>query len=256
MAYFVRTGSTTYRATEHVGGAWNVAEQHIAPALGLLAHLVEVDRERRREDGLVLGRLAYDILGTVPVAECDTLVEVLRPGRTIELVEARLTHAGRDVVLLRAWLMQTRDTAALAGGDLPSIPPPTELEPWDPTTVWPGDFIGSVELRRRQQHPGRAAFWVRSRHDLVADTDVSPTAAAVGLFDIANGMTPRVDPGTVIFPNLDLTAHLFREAVGDWVGFDTSVTFGPAGVGVTSTVLHDTAGPLGTMNQVLTVRPG
>ena len=69
MAYFERLGESTFLATEHVGGAWNTAEQHIAPALGLLAHAVEADRDVRREDGLALTRLSYDILGTVPVAE-------------------------------------------------------------------------------------------------------------------------------------------------------------------------------------------
>ncbi len=51
MAYFERTGSNSFRATEHVGGAWNIEEQHIAPAFGLLAHVVECDRDARRSDG-------------------------------------------------------------------------------------------------------------------------------------------------------------------------------------------------------------
>ena len=41
MSYFVQTGPATFRPTEHVGGAWNTAEQHIAPALGLMVHAVE-----------------------------------------------------------------------------------------------------------------------------------------------------------------------------------------------------------------------
>ncbi|HEY7660091.1 MAG TPA: thioesterase family protein, partial [Actinomycetota bacterium] len=32
-------------------------------------------------------------------------------------------------------------------------------------------------------------------------------------------------------------------------------TFGPEGVGVTSSVLHDERGPFGTMSQLLTVGP-
>lgn len=68
-------------------------------------------------------------------------------------------------------------------------------------------------------------------------------------------MTVRADPRRVAFPNVDLTAHLFLQPAGDWVSFGTTVSFGPAGQGVTSTVLHDTEGPLGTMSQVLTVRP-
>lgn len=255
MAYFERTGKQTFRATEHVGGAWDTATQHIASALGLMAHCVELDRDDRRADGLVLGRLSYDILGVVPVEEVEIEVEVLRPGRTIELVQATLAHAGRAVVVLRAWLLQPGETAAIAGTALPSIAPPEAMEPWDPTTVWAGGFIASAEVRRGPYTPGRAAFWVRTEHELVAGEPVSRLARFAGLFDIANGMAVRADPGEVAFPNIDLTAHLFRRPAGEWLGFDTSVSFGPSGLGLTSSVLHDQDGPFGTVAQVLTVRP-
>jgi len=152
--------------------------------------------------------------------------------------------------------MQPRPTAELAGTTLSRIAPPEDAEPWDPMTIWPGGFIESVEVRRNQTEPGRASFWVRTPVPLVDGEKVSPLAAAAGLFDIANGMTVRADPREVAFPNLDLTVHLFAEPRGDWIGFDTSVSFGGDGVGLTSTVLHDTSGPIGTMSQILTVRPG
>ena len=254
MPYFERTGETGWTPTEHVGGAWDVSEQHVGPALGLLAHLVETDRDRRRDDGLVLARLSYDILGTLPMDEVTVSVDVRRPGRTIELVEAVLSYAGRPGVVLRAWLLHPGDTTAVAGTDLPRIPGPDEMEAWDPTTVWPGGFIDSVALRRRQERPGRGAYWVCTDVPLV-DEPASPTARAAGLLDIANGMTVRSDPGDVAFPNLDLTAHLFRAPAGPWLGFDTTVSFGAGGLGLTSTVLHDASGPLGTVAQTLTVRP-
>lgn len=255
MSYFQRTGPTTFLATPQVGGAWVVEEQHIAPVLGLLVHVLEQDRDRRRDDQLFPARLSYDIWGTVPVAEVETEVRVLRAGRTVELVEASLRHGGRTIVLLRAWLMRRDDTSAVAGSALPTIAPPEATPPWDPTTVWPGGFIASIDLRREQAEPGRATFWASTDVPLVEDEAVSPLARMVGLLDIANGMTVRADPRTVAFPNLDLTAHLLREPTGQWVGFDTTVSFGAHGIGVTSSVLHDEDGPLGTMEQILTVRP-
>lgn len=72
MAYFERLSTTAFRATEHVSGAWDEATQHIAPALGLMVHVVETDRDARRDDGLVVGRLSYDILGTIPVDEMES----------------------------------------------------------------------------------------------------------------------------------------------------------------------------------------
>ena len=84
----------------------------------------------------------------------------------------------------------------------------------------------------------------------LSDTRYLPTK-----FDLSNGMAVRADPRTVAFPNLDLTAHLFRVPEGEWLGFDTPVSFGQQGLGLTSTVLHDARGPIGTLAQALTVRP-
>ncbi len=255
MPYFERLGDGRFRATQEVSGAWRVEEQHIAPALGLLGHEVLRDHERRREDRLLLGRLSYDLLGTVPVGEVEIGVQVVRPGRTIELVEATLTHDGRPIVRLRAWLLRPGETADIGGTPFDPLPPPEELTVWDPTSVWPGGFIASVELRRDQVEPGRARFWVRPLTPLLAGEEVSELATYVGVLDIANGMTVREDPRSVAFPNVDLTAHFFTEPRGEWVGFDTRVSFGPTGLGLTASVIHDVHGPVGTLSQSLTVRP-
>jgi hypothetical protein len=255
MPYFKRLDQHRFLATDEVSGAWDIEQQHIAPALGLLAHAVELDRDRRRTDGLRIGRLCYDILGTVPVDVVEIAVRVVRPGRSIELVEASLRHHDRDIVVLRAWLMQAADNHRVAGTPISGMPPPTDLAPWDPTTVWPGGFIASAEVRRDQDEPGRARFWVRSRTALLDDEPVSDLARFAAVLDIANGMTVRAAPGDVAFPNVDLTAHFFAEPHGAWVGFDTSVSFGATGLGLTSSVIHDQRGPVGTLAQILTVRP-
>ncbi len=254
MAYFERTGPSTFAPTAHVGGAWNTDEQHIAPALGLMTHLTQLDHAQRHDEALAITRLSFDILGVLPMEAVEVDVRVLRPGRTIELVETTLSHAGRAAVLCRAWFVAGRDTASTADGDLAPLAAPGTMPAWDPSDVWPGGFIASAELRRSESHPGRAGYWVRTDVPLL-DEPTSTLAAAAGLFDIANGMTVRADPAEVAFPNLDLTAHLFREPVAGWLGFDTTVTFGPDGHGLTSSNLHDERGPIGVLAQTLTVRP-
>lgn len=249
-SYFERTGPSTFVPTPHVGGAWQLDEQHIAPALGLMTHVVEAERGA----GMAISRLSFDILGVIPLEEVSVAVRVVRPGRTVELVEAVLAHADRPAVLLRAWRLASRDTGAVAGTAFEPLPPPDAMEEWDPTTVWPGGFIASASLRRSQSEPGRAQYWVRTDVDLL-DEPTSPLASAARLFDIANGMAVRADPRAVAFPNVDLTAHLVRDPEPGWLGFDTRVTFGPSGHGLTSSVLHDERGPFGTVAQSLTVRP-
>lgn len=254
-AYFLRIDKTRFQPTEHVGGGWNPNEQHISPALGLLAHAVETDRDTRRDDRLPIARLSYDILGTLPIDAIDIEVTVLRAGRTIELVEARLSHAGRAAVVVRAWLMQEYDTAAFAGSPFPRIAAAEAMQPWDPTTLWPGGYIRSVQVRRDQLEPGRASYWLRTDIALIEGERVSATARAVGLLDTANGMTPRAAAEDVAFPNLDLTAHWLGQPRGDWLGFDTTVSFGANGVGLTHSIIHDAGGPIGVVSQCLTVRP-
>ncbi|MBW4041575.1 MAG: thioesterase family protein [Acidobacteria bacterium] len=254
-AYFVREMGTRFHPTALVGGAWSTTEQHIAPAIGLVAHCIEQDRDARRGDTLQLTRLSCDILGVVPIEPFDIRVEVLRPGRTIELVEARLAFADRTIVLARAWLTQRLDTASLAGSTLPSIAGPTEVPEAPLAAMWPGAFVGSIGTRRLEAEPGQAVAWVRTPVELVADEPVSSTAAALALVDTANGTTPRVPPARAAFPNLDTTAHLFRSPRPGPVGYDTRVSFGPDGAGLTLTVLHDVDGPFGSCAQTLTIRP-
>jgi hypothetical protein len=77
----------------------------------------------------------------------------------------------------------------------------------------------------------------------------------IALVDTANGIAVRHSPQDWMFPNVDLTVHLHRQPTGSWVGLDTTVIFGPAGHGMTSTVLHDILGPVGQATQTLTLRP-
>jgi hypothetical protein len=255
VAYWRRTGAHTYEPTEHVGGAWDLQTQHIAPLLGLLAHEVEVDRDRRRSDGLLISRLSYDILGPLPLEEVETAVTVTRPGRSIELVEAVASQGGRPATVLRAWLLEPRDTGTLAATDLARIAPPEEMKPFEACELWPGGFIASLEIRRDLLAPGRGACWVRTPHPLVAEEEVSRFATVAGILDVTNGMAVRAEPAEVAFPNVDLTAHFFQQPADGWLGLDIDVSFGANGLGLTSSVIHDESGPIGTVAQTLTVRP-
>jgi len=253
--YFQALGPDRFTPTHHVSGGWNPAEQHIAPALGLITHLIDRDRQARGGGHLAIGRVSFDILGVLAMDAFEAHINVIRPGKTIELVEVRLRQAGRDAVLARCWLMQQYDTARTAGTAFAPMPPLNSLGPAQLGDVWPGGFVRSVELRRESPAPGEARSWVRPQVALLPDTEVGPVARLMGLVDVANGLSPRVLPKEALFPNLDLTAHLFREPAGDWMGFDTKVSFGKHGVGLTHSVIHDIEGPLGIVSQALTVRP-
>ncbi|WP_420081311.1 thioesterase family protein [Streptomyces sp. JL4002] len=254
-SYYQRTGERRYKPTAHAGGAWSTDDQHFSPLAGLVVHAL--DRHLgERADGLALSRISYDILGRIALDECEITVETLRPGRTIELLEATVAIGGRPVVRARAWLLASPDTAAVADSPHEPLPRPEELAVWSMDQEWAGGYVSSVEVRRTPLvRRGRSRAWVSSPLDLVAGEPSSALAAYVGLVDTANGIAVQQDPRSWMFPNLDLTVHLHRPPRGPWTGLDTTVSFGPSGQGLTSSVLHDLEGPVGHATQILTVRP-
>lgn len=255
MHYFTQVDDDVYAPTERVGGAWNPEEQHVCPLLGLLAQRAELDRDERRDDGLVVSRLSYDILGTLRMEPVELRTRVLRPGRSIELVEVIASQGGRDGVALRAWLMQPQDSSEVQGQEFEPMPSAGDMDEFGISSVWGGGFIASVATRRILHAPGRAQVWARSETRLLEGKEQSGLAYVAGMLDLANGIAVRAEPVDVLFPNIDLTAHIFRQPEGEWIGYDTRVSFGGEGVGLTETVLHDARGPVGTSSQILTVRP-
>ena len=152
--------------------------------------------------------------------------------------------------------MRQFETGQLAANELGAMQPRESMGDSRFAEDWPGAAVKSIATHQRQEHPGRAQSWLRPLVQLVADEPSSSMATMTGMFDFANGLTPRAKPTDVHFPNLDLTAHYLREPVGEWLGFDTTVTFSGVGTGLTHTILHDDEGPFGVQSQGLTVRPG
>ena len=251
-SYYTPLGDGAYQPTPHVQGAWNPSEQHMGPVSGLVAHAID---EHEPGAGMQLARITYEILGMIPAGRTEVSVRTIRPGRTIELVEATLVAGGRPVVRATAWRLAAQQTATVAGGACGPLPPPESMPAWDGAEVWAGGFISSLEGRAAvTNEPGRGQVWLRTGTTLVQGVDSSPTAAFLGLVDTANGIVARVAPGEWMFPNVDLTVHFFRQPVGAWVGLDTRVVFGADGIGLTSSALHDVDGPVGRSEQILTVR--
>lgn len=252
MSYYTRVDERRFLPTEHATGAWNDGEVHMAPLSGLLVHEIE---QHRGPGELVLSRVSFDILGFLGTAECEIRVETVRPGRTIELIEATASIAGLDVVRARAWYLASFDTAAVKGGEPGRLPSPESLPSIDITGRWPGGFIRSLDVRVvSAPEPGRATGWLRG-DDLLDGEAIGSVASFISLVDTANGIAARESPREWTWPNVDLSIHLWRQPIGRWVGLDTTVTWGPTGQGVTSTVLHDESGAVGFAHQSLTVRP-
>ncbi|MDP5226129.1 MULTISPECIES: thioesterase family protein [Arthrobacter] len=258
-SYYVSLGDGRYHSTVHAQGAWNPHEQHMAPASGIMVH--ELAKYAPRPD-LRMARLSFEILGLIPGGEFSVRCETLRPGKTIELVQAELVAPdprGVERVAIRAsaWRLVTSDTTAIAAVEDEPMPPLDECEPFDVSHLWPGGYIASLDIRVATHHrKGNGCVWVSTRHLLTDGGDSPEWVRLMGLVDTSNGIAARETPGPggYAWPNTDLQIHMYREPSGEWLGLDNSVSFGTDGIGLTSTVLHDIHGPFGRSEQILTIR--
>lgn len=244
---------TRYRSTLHAQGAWNEHEQHMAPASGIIA--TELEQFQARDD-LRIGRISYDIFGLIAAGEFSIYTRVLRPGKTIELLESEMRANDRICIVARAWRMCTQDSSEVAGLEDQRIQQPDTLPEWKGMSRWPGGFIQSIETRADESHrAGKGIVWLNNSTDMVENQPTSDFVHLMGMVDTANGIVPRQGYDFAWgFPNLDLQIHLHRYPTGRWLGLEAVQQFGSDGIGLTSAVLHDVQGPFGRSEQILTLR--
>jgi hypothetical protein len=255
-AYFVRSGEGRVLPTRASSGAWNPDELHVAPVNGLVMHELERRLAQRPADDKLVTRISSDYLGVLGFDECEVTCDVIRTGRSVELVEVVVTQSARAAIRTRVWRVSASDTAAIAGGAREPLPPPEQAVPFDFTPAWPGDYVTTLDARTvGAPAPGRATAWITTAHSIVEGEPVSDLARFALLADTMNGIAVRRPPQEWLFPNVDLTVHLFRQPEGPWLGLETTVTFGPTGHGLTSSELHDARGHVGRGEQSLLVRP-
>lgn len=253
--YYLPTGVGTYRSTVHAQGAWNPHEQHMAPATGVLVHALELFAPR---PDMRMARVSLDIHGIIHGGEFEITTRMIRPGRTIELIEAEMVSQGRTCIVARGWRLRTLDSSAVAATEDAGVIHPEELATFDGMSPWPGGYIRGLEFRGADGHrPGKGVVWMRNNLEMVAGTHTSDLVRLLGMVDTANGVAPRVEPGpnSWMFPNVDLQIHMHRKPAGQWLGIQAQQTYGTDGIGLTSAVLHDVHGPFGRSEQILTVRP-
>jgi hypothetical protein len=71
--------------------------------------------------------------------------------------------------------------------------------------------------------------------------------------DSGNGVSAALDFRRHRFVNVDLSVHLHRLPVGEWVCLDAVTTPEPTGVGLADTALWDERGAIGRSLQTLLV---
>ncbi|MGH3743655.1 MAG: thioesterase family protein [Mycobacteriales bacterium] len=246
-AFYEPLGGGRYRSGPACAGPWSPDDQHGGPPSALIAGALETTGRR---DDMMLARLTIEILGPVKVADLEVDTRVSRPGRRVERVEGTLTQNGRPVLAASAWRITRTDSST----PLPAPPP----VPDDRDLVDAAGYLGSVEwapVSGRFAEPGPCAMWTRLRGEIVAGEPPTQLQRVVAVADSGNGVSQVFPMSETWFINPELTVHLHREAVGEWVLLDAETVASRGGVGLASSVLSDQHGRIGRGAQSLLIAP-
>jgi hypothetical protein len=243
--------------TGNARGPWSPDELHGGAPAALLARAIE-----RVEPGaeMIVTRVTFEFFGAVPFAPLTIETELVKPGRRVQIAEARLTAGGRELVRARAMRMRRMSDGidAAPGGGAP-LPPPDAGRPVAQWAGAQGEMFHpkAIEIRgvSGDRGTGAAAAWFRLTRPVVAGEEPSGLQRVAAAADFGNGISHVVPFEEVLFVNTDLTIHLHRDPVGEWIGLDARSDLSQAGVGQALSILHDERGRVGAAAQSLYVEP-
>ncbi len=253
MSFYEPLGDGRFRSMPHTRGPWDPAFQHAGPPAALLGRAIERCEPR---EGFVLARLTFEILRAVPVADVEVSARVVRPGRSVELLEGELTVESEPVMTVRAWRVKAT-TAPDVDRDAPLSPRPAEETPLPPEMQEFG-YGHAVELRFAaggwwQQRP--ATVWTRMRVPLVAGEEPTGVQRVLAVADSGNGVSAVLPFDRWLFINTELTVHFRRPPRGEWICLDADTSIAAGGAGLARSVLSDDDGVVAQGAQALLVAP-
>lgn len=244
-----------YVPTGLARGPWSPDAQHGGPPASLLTRAIEA------VDALVpmqVARLTFELLRPVPLTPLTVATEVLRPGKKVQLIGASLRAGDTEVMRATSLRIRAADLPTDVGVDpgAPDLPDTASTEHIPFVTV--DDSLeqftrDAVEIRAVAGGFGRAGpgtAWFRLRVSLIAGEEPSGAVRAVMLADFGNGLS-WVLPAEWLFINPDLTVHLLRPPVGEWICLAARTITSDTGVGMAESALYDERGRIGRAVQSL-----
>jgi len=232
---------------------WYEEAQHGGPVAALLAREIE---QVEVEAPMLITRLTVDLMRPVPVSPLRVQSRVIRHGRRIQVLEAQMSVD--DVDVARASALRIRiDEVGIPDQPGTDVPPSPDLS--DPLTLEPAGerFFHTAAVEVRVAHGsfyehGPAAAWFRLTMPIVEGEEPSPLQRTAAAADFGNGVS-RVLGREYVFMNPDLTLHLHRHPVGEWVCLRARSDVEPDGIGLAQSELYDERGRLGHALQSLFV---
>jgi hypothetical protein len=210
-----------------------------------------------------VARMTLELLRPVPITRLRVETELVRPGRRVQLVAARLYEADTDVLVLQALALRIRRSDATGAPVVASPQTALPLPGPDADAKLGGATPGmrsfpddGVQLRFAAGHyrePGPATVWIRLQVPVVPGEEPSPLSRVLAAADFGNGASAVLDWDRFVFINPDLSVHLERDAEGEWICLEAETTIAADGTGQAVSTLFDERGRIGRSVQGLYV---
>jgi Acyl-CoA thioesterase C-terminal domain/Acyl-CoA thioesterase N-terminal domain len=258
-AFYVSDGGR-FVSSELTRGPWDPDSQHAGPPAALIGRELERCKSPTGQGHWQLGRITYEILRSVPIARLRVTAEVVRPGKSVELLSATLADDEGPVITASAWRIARRSVALPADSAVSAEPPPGPSAGAARPFFETGHEVGyhsAMEYRFIEGgflDPGPATVWMRMGVSLVDGEQPTALQRVLAAADSGNGVSATLDWTRFLFINVDLSVHLHRMPAGEWVCLEALTTPEPSGVGLADTALRDERGPIGRALQTLLVR--
>ena len=241
--------------TEHTRGPWDPRHQHGGAVAALVARAVE----RRAGDEFCVTRLTVELMRPVPLEPLAVDVAVPRPGRRVLGITVSVSAGDLETEVVRAHAVAVR-RADLSTGEAyqaylePGPKQGVELPFGFNEEDRPAFHRTGMEVRfvdGGADRPGPARAWFRLRRPVVGDEVPSGVQRAAAAADFGNGISWVLPFDRWIFLNPDLTLHLARPPVGEWIGLDALTLPSEQGMAMAESAVFDDDGRLGRAVQSL-----
>ena len=262
-ALFRRAGPEGYLPTELAIGPWDPSILHGAAIAALLAGRLNPDSET----DATLARLTVEILAPVPISPLRLTLADGTVGSRVRRRTAVLSRAddGRPVASASAVLVRRREVELPVGALDAETPFSPEAAPdlgeadheVAERVGWKGFDSRSVVLK---WHPNsadrRTHLWVGLLVPVVEGAQRSAVEIAAVGADFSQSAVNRVLPfRSWSFRNAEITLHLARPPVGQWIGVRSEALLGDVGTGFSSSDLFDRRGRVARSAATLVVEP-
>lgn len=248
-----------YQSTALTRGPWHPDHQHAGPPVALVCGAFEA---AAHSHGLThIARLTANLIRPVPIGELEVRVSPVYVGRNAGHFSAQLLAEGKEVGMFTA-LAQRENAFDLPDG-LPGHPLALAPKSPDDSPVshfpFAGRHVGYSDLVETRTAQGRifggpCAIWFRLRHPLLDGHTPSAYQRVAVAADSGNGVSAVLDYERYSFVNSDLTIHMLRPPVGEWICLEARTLLGNNGCGLAESALYDTQGLIGRSLQSLAVK--